>query len=475
MQLALSGMSFRLFRSSITIAILALAVAFLVHMLAYGLIAGRVQREAWDRLERGREAGRLLTRLTEVDPPDAVVAALAGGGKGERERRAEYAAWSGLGAEQLHEVAATAARVRQVLIWFDNLTPERRAVLAGDLRGRAILTRLADPTRLAEFERGLDDLTLNPPLDNAGRLRQLLMDERPTLLRTIDAIRRGQAAANRQVRAAYPGRSPRDLLVERPDGLADALRRAGYVVSDEGLASASASAADAVMLEAMAATLERDAARAPVARQLEIDKGEVGIDSALAAVGSAGDAAWLANLIDEAGGPRVEPARLLRLARDLRERRRLEAAVGDEEPSAATGLAGLPPRTLWLVALSALVCAVGVANAMLMSVTERFTEIATMKCLGAMDRSVMTMFVFEAAIQGAIGGVAGLVLGLGLALLRGWADFGSLLTLATGAAGSVLLAAAISLGVGLLLATLAAVGPSLVAARLAPMEAMRVD
>src|SRR4051794_20823080 len=36
-------------------------------------------------------------------------------------------------------------------------------------------------------------------------------------------------------------------------------------------------------------------------------------------------------------------------------------------------------RQLWLVTLSLIVCTVGIANSMLMSVTERFKEIGTMK------------------------------------------------------------------------------------------------
>jgi putative ABC transport system permease protein len=132
-------------------------------------------------------------------------------------------------------------------------------------------------------------------------------------------------------------------------------------------------------------------------------------------------------------------------------------------------------RNGWLIVLSFLVCVVGVANAMLMSVTERFTEIATMKCLGAMDGFVMMMFVFEATIQGLIGGVIGLVLGSVLAVLRGLVEFGSLISGASSAAGPIGLGMLLALLVGMLLAAVAAVGPSFIAARLAPMEAMRVE
>ncbi|MEM9931784.1 MAG: hypothetical protein AAF840_18420 [Bacteroidota bacterium] len=65
--------------------------------------------------------------------------------------------------------------------------------------------------------------------------------------------------------------------------------------------------------------------------------------------------------------------------------------------------------------------------------------------------------------------------GLVLALLRGLVDYGGLLSLAGGAIGLVVLSSLMAFAVGLALATLAAVGPSFVAARLAPMEAMRVE
>ncbi len=75
-------------------------------------------------------------------------------------------------------------------------------------------------------------------------------------------------------------------------------------------------------------------------------------------------------------------------------------------------------RGVWLVTLSLMVCVVGITNAMLMSVTERFREIGTMKCLGALDIFVVKLFLIESALQGVVGSVAGAVIGFLLAFVR---------------------------------------------------------
>ena len=129
---------------------------------------------------------------------------------------------------------------------------------------------------------------------------------------------------------------------------------------------------------------------------------------------------------------------------------------------------------MWLIAVSFLVCVVGIANAMLMSVTDRFREIATMKCLGATDGYIMINFILESCLQGTAGGLIGTVLGFALGVLRssmtyGWMamqHFPVALVLATGAAALV---------AGVVLSALAAVYPAWIAARLAPMEAMRIE
>ncbi len=142
--------------------------------------------------------------------------------------------------------------------------------------------------------------------------------------------------------------------------------------------------------------------------------------------------------------------------------------------SRGTKTEGISERTFWLIAVSFLVCVVGIANAMLMAVTERFREIATMKCLGALDEFIMTIFLIESGLQGLIGAVFGVILGLILAVMRCGAAYG-FYTSSYFPFVDVLKNSGVSTAAGMLLAMLAAVYPAWVASRMAPMEAMRVE
>ncbi len=74
-------------------------------------------------------------------------------------------------------------------------------------------------------------------------------------------------------------------------------------------------------------------------------------------------------------------------------------------------------RSNWLIGLSLLVCTVGITNAMLMSVSERFREIGTMKCLGALDAFVVRIFMIESVMMGLIASAIGWVVGTGAIVL----------------------------------------------------------
>lgn len=135
---------------------------------------------------------------------------------------------------------------------------------------------------------------------------------------------------------------------------------------------------------------------------------------------------------------------------------------------------GLTGRQVFLLCISFLVCMVGIANAMLMAITERFREIATMKCLGATDGCILSQFMMEAALQGFLGGVLGATAGFLVAAARCATLYGSLF-LRSFPAGGFITCFVSSVAVGILLSALASIQPSWSASRMAPMEAMRVE
>jgi len=128
----------------------------------------------------------------------------------------------------------------------------------------------------------------------------------------------------------------------------------------------------------------------------------------------------------------------------------------------------------WIVTLSLMVCIVGIINAQLMSVTERFREIGTMKCLGALDRFIVRLFILEALMQGLAGSVVGALLGCFAAALSSTVNLGiEALTFAPLGAIGISMITAVVIGTTLSLAGV--IYPAILAARMQPVEAMRVE
>jgi putative ABC transport system permease protein len=70
-------------------------------------------------------------------------------------------------------------------------------------------------------------------------------------------------------------------------------------------------------------------------------------------------------------------------------------------------------------AVSLFVATVGIVNTMYVSVMERTREIGILKAIGYRPKQIMSMFLSEAALTGAIGAVCGLALGYAISFLMG--------------------------------------------------------
>ena len=130
------------------------------------------------------------------------------------------------------------------------------------------------------------------------------------------------------------------------------------------------------------------------------------------------------------------------------------------------------PRDTWLIVLSLLTCGVGIANAMLMSVTERFREIGTMKCLGALSSFVVKLFLIESLILGLVGAALGSIAGGLFSLLAYSYTFGFTKVFAAVDFATLGLYAVLGVAAGVVLAIVAAIYPARVAARMIPATAL---
>ena len=127
-----------------------------------------------------------------------------------------------------------------------------------------------------------------------------------------------------------------------------------------------------------------------------------------------------------------------------------------------------------IAGISLLVGGIGIMNIMMVSVTERTREIGIRKALGAKERYILALFVIEASMTSALGGVIGIVLGYlvsaaanqVLPLLLTDMD----LTISPSLT-SVAVAFGISVGIGILFGYL----PAKRADRLNPIDALRYD
>jgi len=132
-------------------------------------------------------------------------------------------------------------------------------------------------------------------------------------------------------------------------------------------------------------------------------------------------------------------------------------------------------QRIWLMTLSAILCLVGITNTILMSVTERFREIGTLKCLGALDIFVVRLFLIENAFIGALASLLGALVGCLLAVLQLGAVFEFSLLSWQLCSVVLLLGTVKAVVLGTVLTLLASLYPTYIASRMRPVDAMRVE
>lgn len=157
---------------------------------------------------------------------------------------------------------------------------------------------------------------------------------------------------------------------------------------------------------------------------------------------------------------------IVSLARELREEESVRAEKAARRDRA---------RSIWIITIALLVTIICITNSLLMSVTERFKEIGTMKCLGALSSFIRQIYFIESSILGVVGSLIGALAGLVFAIIMYGLTYGFGLVLAALSPSGIALIFVISVAGGILSAIIAAIYPASFASRMVPATALRTN
>lgn len=467
-EICADGVHHRLFRSSLTLSIVVLAIAFLMNVLTESMIARACKQEVFAMANDARTLSRLESFFQ--GPFDA--AALRRRIVDAAPNTWPYATlmtWLEMDANTYASLRQECIQADTAFGWLEALSMGHRRLLMHGQSDEECLLMLTNPDDREQFVEALKlipTLVAPPELyDFAERLTEF-------------SARVEAAVTKANIRLAAFEQSLGDHSISswfaQTDraAIAATLNRHGIVMEDGTINDAVSRAHNARQYARVYSLLARPEISvawqktfgeifelAPVIRRLDRDPKRLEwfveqsrqVD-ATAAMSQAELAAALKDIVEQRDITQTED--------------RLIAGYGREE--------GMGDKVFWLIVVSLLVCIVGIANAMLVSVLERFREIATMKCLGALNSFIAVLFLLEAGFLGVVGGLIGVVLGFLIGWTRMMVGFGGWAVRAFPPV-DILQAAGISIVTGMLLAVLAAIYPALLASKMPPMEAMRIE
>ncbi len=472
--LCINGVKHRILRSALTLAVVALAVAFFMFLQTETRLLQSVGRGAQTELEDLRFANRRLNLYTQNRRISGQSKVLAG-----QQFQNDPASWNEISAvtgwdvPRIKRLAQAAKQEQTYLNFFEDLPLGQRVILAGKTKSRQTLKVLADDGAWEEFLLNLEPMHNVSVPEGPDALRTVL-DSYAAYLEELGAFNRAWNLTVSQVRDDLEALDAETALSESlasasPAKLAqvrELITRAGFKLTAPELEKIQSQLQTQEQLKTVSAALNRNTMMEAWKKTFQ-ERNAPGLEEKLSRLDETKVQKLLADEFSKESLLDVQQYFLR--SRELE--KTLQALAGRIDLETASGIAG---RQMFLLLISLMVCMVGITNAMLMSISERFREIATMKCLGATDPFILRQFMLEAGIQGAAGGLIGMGVGFLIAVGKTMISFGWD-TFTNFPVGGVFLSALISFCCGVALSILASIYPSWAASRMAPMEAMRIE
>jgi hypothetical protein len=459
------------------------AVAFLMSLLSESVIVSYVRKGIGNEVQEMREADTLLNHIFYTHSTLALSKKLAGV-DGKPTTSAELASITGMKLSKTEELQKQCVLENKLLTFFENLNLGKRTILVKKNKVRAIFKYLKNEKNWEEFKNQLDlmkSVRLPCQLDEF----RVFLNNWDSYLNTLKKARKNWLASVSELKKFQDnltkGKDITDWIADASDSDTEKWRKAvvsaGFVLPPEAMTRVKKRMTVSSYEKNIIRMLQNDDKRKLWKEKF---KSLPGIEKQI-------------QLLED---PRVEEilvqydskkkkevsvytsAQRALVTKDFNNSKRLRALEALLPPSKSSSeqlyFGFLTGSQLFLVIISFLVCMVGITNAMLMSITERFREIATMKCLGATDGFILTQFLIEAAIQGLFGGALGMILGLIVTIIKTTLIYGEIVYTYF-PLQMLVLCSLYTVVLGILISMLASIYPSIAAAKMAPMDAMRVE
>lgn len=470
LKFCLKGIKHRLLRSSLTQMVVVMAVAFFMVLLTESVIQSSVSRGVQGESATVREPSLLLAHLQRAPSLSDHSKRLADSVENSSIQE-EAMRVTGFSQAKIEALALRCEAEQTYLRFFSEMRIGKRRILIKKNKGGEIFAYLSLPTVWSDFLSKLEPMrSLKLPTDEKD-LKSFL-DGYPQFqndMKAFSDLWKNKVGELERVTLGKVGKqSLAEWLVATTEDEASAWR-----VQVESIGFSLDEAKLTRVRELLKTTIARDQIEMKLRTTEMVKKWRETFFSS-----SPLDAKMLRltdpKVVEMLGSTysKEELEKVLAWVKYERGLRKLEKWVDLNGESKSGSIIG--GRKIFLALIAFLVCVVGITNAMLMSVTERFMEIATMKCLGATDGFILKQFVLEAGFQGLLGGLMGMIVGLVVAILKNLIQLGTP-TLTYFPTFHVFVCAITAVICGIVLAMLAAIYPSWSASRMAPMEAMRVE
>ena len=225
-RITIDGIKYRLFRASVTVAVITLAVAFLMNILAESLIKRRIAADTHERIRISRLVYDWSSRLTSPGSRESLIIEMAAISSGSPQYL-EAQGFAKLADGEIQKFREWSVKVAAVMEFFDGLDYAKRRSMIHTAEGLEIFRRLKGAEANASFRQAL------------ARIKSvrfiMKMDEFDALLADFDSneaiaekILEGRAAAIAQITASNGGKSIIEALRDAEGAFGDTVRNAGF-------------------------------------------------------------------------------------------------------------------------------------------------------------------------------------------------------------------------------------------------------